>query len=236
MGEKIKTSTNLTMDLDPRIKTPTTVMIVGPTQCGKSYLAAELLTNKDKVFNPVPQKVLWFYALWQPLYDELREKGLVDRFIEGIDDYQSYLTKDESTGNYQPSIIVIDDLQREVHKMADMFERGSHHENATLIFISQNVFHQGKNFRDVSLNTHYMFVFKNNRDSSQIQNLGRQVYPQNSRFVSEAYEIACQKPHGYLMFDFHPGSVPELKVRTDIFNPDGCTIFMPKKKTWLHSQ
>ena len=204
-------------------------MLVGPTQCGKSFLAAQLLTHKDKIFNPVPKKVIWCYSLWQSLYDNLKEKGLVDHFTEGLEDYQNYLIKDEKNGNYEPSIIVVDDLQRDVSKMADMFERGSHHMNATLIFISQNVFHQGRNFRDVSLNTHYMFVFKNNRDQSQIHNLARQVYPGKSRFLSEAYEIACKRPHGYLMFDFHPETVPQLKLRTDILNTDGCpTVFIPK--------
>jgi UDP-N-acetyl-D-mannosaminuronic acid transferase (WecB/TagA/CpsF family) len=43
--------------------------------------------------------------------------------------------------------------------------------------IVQNLFHRGKHHRTISLNAHYMVLFKNQRDVSQIMALAHQMYP-----------------------------------------------------------
>lgn len=224
------TTTN-DIDSDPRLKTPCNILVAGPTQIGKSYFVTQLIKNKEHLFNPVPDKVIWCYACWQPLYDELKKTGLVNEFLEGIEELWKYSENPAKVSR----LIVIDDLQREaqVNEVAGMFERGGHHENISVIYITQNVYYKGRESRNLSLNSHYLFLFRNKRDMSQINILARQIRPGNSKFIEEAYEDACSRPHGYLMMDFHPKSSSELQFRTDFLqlaNPlcnCNCTLYKP---------
>ena len=74
--------------------------------------------------------------------------------------------------------------------------KGSHHRNLSIVFITQNLFHQG--LREVSLNSNYIVVFKNPRDKAQIQYLARQICLEDPLYVQESYLDATSKPYGYL--------------------------------------
>ena len=78
------------------------------------------------------------------------------------------------------NLVVIDDLMHELsndQRMTNLFTEGCHHRNLSVIFILQNIFHRGKELRDMSLNSHYLVVFKSPRDSSQVNHLARQMFP-----------------------------------------------------------
>ena len=53
-------------------------------------------------------------------------------------------------------------------RIVNLFPRGSHHRNLSVICILQNLFHQGKNSRSISLKSYYLVLFKNPRDKLQI--------------------------------------------------------------------
>ena len=61
--------------------------------------------------------------------------------------------------------------------MMKVFTERSHHQNISVIFMTQNIFHQGKTARTISLNTQYMVLFENARDPQQIKTLAKQMYP-----------------------------------------------------------
>jgi len=69
----------------------------------------------------------------------------------------------------------------------------------------------------MSLNAHYMVLFKNPRDVSQFANLARQMYPKTSQFAVEAYKDATREPYSYLLVDLRPEQDEELRLRTNIF-------------------
>ena len=73
----------------------------------------------------------------------------------------------------RPCLIILDDLLNEVYlkDVCDLFTKGSHHRNISVIVITQNVFHQGRFCRDISLNGKYSVTLKNVRDKSQFQYL-----------------------------------------------------------------
>jgi hypothetical protein len=80
----------------------------------------------------------------------------------------------------QRNLIVLDDLMAqssEDKRIADLFTKGSHHRNLSIIYIVQNKFHQGKEMRNISLNAHYIVLFKSPRDKQQIYMLARQINP-----------------------------------------------------------
>ena len=56
--------------------------------------------------------------------------------------------------------------QRQEH--CKPFSRGSHHRNLSVIYIVLNLFYQEKDSRSISLNSHYLILFKNPRDKLQI--------------------------------------------------------------------
>ena len=95
--------------------------------------------------------------------------------------------------------------------IANLFSRESHHRNITLILILQNLFHQGKYCRDISLNTHYFILFKNPRDIQPIKLLGRQLGTQKNTL--EVYLDANQHAFGYLLIDLSPGSNDSFMLR-----------------------
>jgi len=59
-------------------------------------------------------------------------------------------------GGVRPRLVILDDLLNVVYskQVCDLFTRGSHHRNMSVILITQNLFHQCRYCRDISLNGH----------------------------------------------------------------------------------
>jgi hypothetical protein len=80
----------------------------------------------------------------------------------------------------QRNSIILDDYMAQSGKnnrISDLFTKGSHPRNLSVIYIVQNIFHQGKEMRNISLNAHYIVLFKSPRDKQQVSMLARQINP-----------------------------------------------------------
>ena len=80
------------------------------------------------------------------------------------------------------------------NRIVNLFTKGSHHRNLNVIYIVQNLFHQGKGNRSISLNSHYLVLFRNPRDKLQSLTLDKQMHPSETAwFIKEA----VRTPYGY---------------------------------------
>jgi len=133
----------------------------------------------------------------------------------------------------RPCLIILDDLLNEVYSkdVCYIFTKGTHHRNISVILITQNLFHQGRFCRDISLNAKYYVALKNVRDKSQFQYWARQVHPEDSESLYNSYLEATERPHGYLILDFAQDTYDRLRYRSNVF-PDEYPpiIYMPTKK------
>ena len=76
--------------------------------------------------------------------------------------------------------------------------------------------------------SHYMVLFKNPRDASQISHLAKQMYPSKTKFMVEAYRDATSLPYGYLFLDLKPETAEDMRLKTNIFPPEYLTVYLPK--------
>ena len=65
-------------------------------------------------------------------------------------------------GSGRPCLVILDDLLNDIYstQVCDLFTRGSHLRNISVILIMQNLFHQGRSCGDISLNAHYVVALK----------------------------------------------------------------------------
>ena len=209
------------MDIDPsaiRLKHPFTSMIVGPTSSGKTVLTRNILKHFKEVttINKSSLNVIWCYGQFQENYKKDISVNVNVEYREGLVD-ENYLKK------IKPDIVVVDDLMKEVggkEEMSALFTKVSHHLNISVIFIVQNLFHKGKEMRDISINTHYFFLLKNPRDRSQIQCFGRQLYPSSSKFFLQAYDDATKKAYSYLLVDLNPQCPDPYRLRSRVISSE----------------
>lgn len=199
---------------------PFTCIVAGPTCSGKTFLVRSLI--KQKCISPFPKKILWLYAEDQPLHKNM---GKNIEFFHGIPEN----LERRFTGK-EPVLIVFDDLMTQLHsdqRLTRLFTVGSHHRDISVIFIVQNLFHQGKEMRNLSLNTHYIFLFKNPRDKYQISILARQMYPGKSKFLVKSYDDATQNAYGYILLDLKPHTRDDLRIRSGILKNETPNVYIP---------
>ena len=205
--------------MDPRLRHPFTSIIAGPTACGKSTWVKNLITHQKDMIDPVPEHVIWFYGEWQPLYDTL--SGMVE-FKEGLADLTTLNTK-------KRTLVIIDDLMTETDKsVSNLFTKGSHHRNLSVLHLVQNVFDKNKHTRTISLNAHYLVMFKNPRDASQITHLAKQMYPGHVQFLQEVFRDATSEAYGYLFIDLKQETPEHLRLRTKIMPIETQYVYMRK--------
>ena len=96
------------------------------------------------------------------------------------------------------------------------------------MYLTQNLFYKSKQTRTMSLNAHYIVLFKNPRDAMQISTLGRQMYPGQNKFLVEAFKNATEKPFGYLLLDLKPDTDEKYRVRTNIFPDERQYVYIPR--------
>ena len=73
-----------------------------------------------------------------------------------------------------------------------------------------------------------MCFIANKRDESQALNLGKHLYPFNSKVFMETYKDATSVLHGYLVIDCDPKSSRDLKLRTNIFPGEQTVCYLKK--------
>jgi len=52
-------------------------------------------------------------------------------------------------------------MQETNETVVNLFTKGSHHRNISIMYLAQNLFPKNKFARTISLNEHYMILFKN---------------------------------------------------------------------------
>ena len=131
-------------------------------------------------------------------------------FFKGVPDFENPETI--------PTFIVLEDLMDAAYstKLSELFTKGSHNRNISLVLITQKLFHQGPSSRNISLKSKYIVVFKNPRDKTQIEHLARQGYPANISSFHKTYLEACKDSHTYLFLDLIQSINDLLRFRTKI--------------------
>lgn len=211
--------------MDFRLENGSVMQVVGPSGSGKTHFVTQLLQTKG-IYKHNPKNIYWHMGV--EIGEEgtalpsniIIKRGFEDR--EWMDKLRKY------------DVIVIDDLFTEVNKeenFNNLFTKVARHRQVSVIFITQNMFHQGGNHRTRNINVHYLVLFKNPRDKTIISWIARQAYPENPKFLIEAYhEATDSKPHGYLFIDFTQDCPENMRVRSDIFSDMVVYINNPSNK------
>ena len=213
-----------------KFKHPFSMIVAGPTQSGKTHWVMQLLRERRDRIEKVPANIVYCYTHWQPKFDELKSFAPSTVFFRGLP-HAFYLKSLENC------LIVVDDLMDAASKdpsVMSLFTEGCHHKNISVIFLSQNIFHQGKHSRTMSLNVQYMVLFKNARDQSQIHTLARQMFPSDWRSFLQHYEAMTSEQHGHVILDLHPTTPNNKRIVTDF--PHQVPVLTDKFDQMLNTQ
>ena len=165
---------------------------------------------------PLPTRIVWSYGEWQPAYQPLLDKA---DFVQGLPDLPLY--------SKEPLLVVIDDQMHGVdRRITSLFAKRSHHRNLSIVYIVQNLFDQQKEHRTISLNSHYLVIFKNPRDGSQIVHLAKQMYPGKTHYLRQAFALATGQPYGYLLIDLKQATPEGMRLRSHIFPGESQEVYV----------
>ena len=196
---------------------PYSMIVVGPSQCGKTHFVHQLLTHKCIAFpNKKPILVVWCYNQWQPQYEDIqRDLGSKIRFTQGVPELEEDLREIKTSKH---TIVVLDDLMEEAKDspvVSKLFTQGRHR-NASVILLLQNMFPKGKYNTDISRNATYKVLFRSPGDRKQIDIMAEQTFAKDRPRFMQAYNRETNRPYGYIVVDNHPRTTSEHQVVANV--------------------
>ena len=119
------------------------------------------------MFSSPPEKGLYCYGIYQPLFEEMENLVILDDLMECV----------TSSSN-----------------MENLFVKGVHHLHLSVLYINQNLYCKGKHSCTINLNTHIYVLMEKPKDVLQIQCLARQAFLGKCSFLMEAYKDTTSQP------------------------------------------
>lgn len=189
---------------DMRFDAGATHLLVGPSASGKTFRVCNLLRCKRDIIKGGEniKNVVFCYAVWQPVYEQLKKEGVVTKFVNEKPDVRKFLQLVKPHVNSGGSICVIDDFMGQIDEsLLDIVTVHSRHSNTSTFLLFQSLFPANRLARQISLNVKYMHVHKNPRENAQILTLARQVSPTDYKWIVDAYHECTEKPHTSFLID-----------------------------------
>ena len=106
--------------------------MAGPSSCGISTFVIRLLECREQLRDIAIKNIFWCH-IENKAPHHLQNVS----FVKGVPEFQS--------PENVPTVIVLDGLMDSAYstKVSELFTKGSHHHNISLVPITQNLFHQG---------------------------------------------------------------------------------------------
>ncbi|KAL3103959.1 hypothetical protein niasHT_030117 [Heterodera trifolii] len=166
---------------------PSGIVVSGPSSSGKTQLVLRLLTHASEMFDPPPKVIVWAYGEYSSQIPELERQGVIPHAGPPSEEMLKKLPK--------PFLIVYDDLIGDIDakKLADLYTKKSHHNNFSVIFLTQNLF--DKAMRVPRSNAQYIFLMRAPSDMLSIRNLASQMFvPSRARVSDGRIQAGVRRP------------------------------------------
>jgi len=186
---------------------------------------AKLLSREIK-FTKIPQKkVVYFYKTYEKIFDDvkLRDESIV--FCNTKEQVESELAGDEG------KLLICDDFMAQASStenkyITEFFTDRCHHQNITLIFLSQLLYPEKG--RCWALNTQYYVLFKNHHQQ-QINTFFRNINPKLHKFLIDSYTFCTDNRFGHFFMSLHGQTDDSVRYRSKVIPFEGMKIFLPKE-------
>ena len=191
------------------------MLVVGPSQCGKTYFVEQLLTkNCVKYPSKKPKRIYWFYNQWQPRYACL--KSTLDdeiQFTQGLPDLSEMIINPKFN-----NVLVFDDLMSQATEspvLSKLFTK-ERHRNATVILLLQNMSPKGKFSTDITRKAQYIVLFRSPSDRKQIDIIAERIFAKDRPNFMSVYGSVTAKPYGYIFIDNQPKTTSDKQLVADV--------------------
>ena len=204
--------------IKPQLRLPFSMIISGQSSSGKSYFCATMLKNPEIYFDGKFDKIMYCYTMYQPV---------LFQSLSNVDFFYGFPSESDIPAN---CLVVLDDLLSEASNSELLLKLFTvyRHKNVSVIFITQNFYHEGKALKTASRNAHYLAIFPNPRDMSMVKTLGYQMYPHKSNFLPDAFRQAIATPRGFLFIDLKPDTDQKLRVLSGMNLGEHTYAYLPK--------
>ncbi len=227
-----------------KIITPSRMLVAGPTLCGKSTFALQIIKYREKIYDKPFDRIIYALPedsvhLHQAFLADLKKVYESIEIVEGFPSITDLHIKEDKSAK----LLVIDDMMQSAfasQALLDLITKDSHHCNCSLLVTCQNFFWPTKYGRTFVRNCSEKVIFFDKTDANQLSILTRQIFPKYQYFFQECFDwIFSHRIHDplkYVLID--SSSLSEMPynsiVRTCIFpEKDGevrLRLFFPEKK------
>jgi hypothetical protein len=219
---------------DLKLHTPSTILVSGPSQCGKTSLIENLLTESG-VFNRKFREIHWIYA------PSAENKELIQRLTESVPvkfhsgqpegDLANIFVKDRT----EHKLLILDDILTEPsashHAILDLFNITCHHQNITVILTVQNLYGstpaQRSCLSTLLRSVSYLVLFACRRMTPVVRNIANSYFPGEQNRVLKPFNtlLGEEREHCYLVLDFVT-NIEKIRIREGGLVPsDKCFIY-----------
>jgi len=140
---------------DLKIYHPFSYLVSGPSVSVNSELYIRFLQNLDALCSDrnFDVGVIWCHSKKTAVSNQ--HLAVLMKQIR----YNEAVPSDFENAHGKPCLVILDDLLNNVYskEVCELFTKGSHHRNINEVLFTQNNFHQGRYFRDISLNDNFWF-------------------------------------------------------------------------------
>ena len=194
------------------------LLVVGPTQCGKTFFVEKILTTDRILYeSKKPRRIWWYYSQWQDTYKVMQSSiGKEIQFFRGLPEFKEDLREIDPKFN---NVLVFDDLmaQATVSPLVSLLFTQGRHRNASVILLLQNMFPKGKFNTDISRNAQYMALFRSPSDRKQIGIIAERMFDKNRPRFMSGYFQKTERAFGYIFVDNRPDTPSDKQVLSNIF-------------------
>ncbi len=194
------------------------LLVIAPTQSGKTYFVKELLQHdRIQYGNNKRRRIMWYYGQKQPIYNDMKRIiGKEITFVEGLPEFEDNLSDLDDTYN---NIIVLDDLMdlaKDSVIVSKLFTQGRHR-NASVILLLQNAFPKGKYNTDISRNAQYIALWKCPSDRKQVGMLAERIFEKRRSEFMTVYNHVTAEAYQYVLVDCKPDTATNRQLVSDVF-------------------